>query len=90
MEVDPTQVYYTSLAWGGHSSDSEIDVQAAHYVCEAMLKECVAPYKMSQHGLLTTVQIGHHLHICPRGSICGSFPSFLELLPIFQGPAPAS
>lgn len=44
-------VYYTSLAWGGHSSDSKIDVQQAHYVCEAMLKESGITYTSVREGI---------------------------------------
>ena len=35
---------YTSLTREGHSSDSKIDVQSAHCVCEATLKEYIMLY----------------------------------------------
>ena len=44
-------VYYTSLGWGGHSSDSQMDVQLAHYRTEEMLAESGIRYTSIREGI---------------------------------------
>lgn len=39
QRVGVGHVYYSSLAFGGHGSDSRIDVQQAHLITESMLAE---------------------------------------------------
>lgn len=38
---EESQVWYTSLAFGGFRSDSKADVQRAHLLTEDMMRECV-------------------------------------------------
>ena len=44
-------VYYTSLAWGGHSSESQMDIQIAHYSTEEMLAESGISYTAIREGI---------------------------------------
>lgn len=44
-------VYYTSLAWGGHTSDSQMDIQIAHYGTEEMLAESGIHYTSIREGI---------------------------------------
>ncbi|KAL9084319.1 MAG: hypothetical protein Q9165_008147 [Trypethelium subeluteriae] len=44
-------IYYTSLAFGGHGSESRMDIQAAHYATEQMLAESGVRYTSIREGV---------------------------------------
>ncbi|PYH43900.1 putative NmrA-like family protein [Aspergillus saccharolyticus JOP 1030-1] len=46
-------IWYTSLAYGGHTSTSAVAVQQAHYMTEAMLKDSGVAYTSIREGLYT-------------------------------------
>ncbi|RAL12942.1 putative NmrA-like family protein [Aspergillus homomorphus CBS 101889] len=46
-------VWYTSLAFGGHTSTSQVAVQQAHYMTEEMLRVSKIPYTSIREGLYT-------------------------------------
>ncbi|PYI27944.1 NAD(P)-binding protein, partial [Aspergillus indologenus CBS 114.80] len=46
-------IWYTSLAFGGHTSTSQVAVQQAHYLTEEMLRVSGIPYTSIREGLYT-------------------------------------
>ncbi|RAK79161.1 putative NmrA-like family protein [Aspergillus fijiensis CBS 313.89] len=46
-------IWYTSLAFGGHTSTSQVAVQQAHYMTEEMLRVSGVPYTSIREGLYT-------------------------------------
>ncbi|RAH76731.1 NAD(P)-binding protein [Aspergillus japonicus CBS 114.51] len=46
-------IWYTSLAFGGHTSTSQVAVQQAHYMTEEMLRVSGIPYTSIREGLYT-------------------------------------
>ncbi|KIM92934.1 hypothetical protein OIDMADRAFT_46464 [Oidiodendron maius Zn] len=46
-----SHVWYTSLAWGGHTSNSKIDVQQAHLATERVLEESGITFTSIREGI---------------------------------------